>query len=443
MPIEFENPFSNLNKNDRFQLIEGVTLLVVTPFFLFPERFPVLTILAATFLGFLWFVSAFWFKKPFRSGPLNLSLLIFSLGFLIGVLVSADPALTLPKAAGLLLGLAVYRWVVGWGISANRVVLLTGGILLVSAGLMVYGFLNVNWLVKITAFLPIYEALPFGTIDLAGNSQVGIHSNQLAGSLLLFMFIWPWIGVALWQNKRKWLGMVCGSVFLLWTAALILTQSRAGWFAFLGGSWAGLWLWSFLMGQANYKRVRAVRWALIFASAAALLGAAVLLGPDSLKNFYQAPSSETVIGDLNSLAFRQEVWRWAIVGVQDFSLTGTGLGTFREVARRLYPLNVEPGYDFAHAHNIFLQTWLDIGLLGLLGYLALILGTCSRGLELLRRRSRWNFLTIGLLANLVGFHIFGMVDTLALGSKTHILFWLNIGLIGAIGNLELPASDEP
>ena len=85
-------------------------------------------------------------------------------------------------------------------------------------------------------------------------------------------------------------------------------------------------------------------------------------------------ATEAVVGNLGSLGFRQEVWRAALWGIADFPFTGMGLGTFREIARVLYPLNVSPTYDIAHAHNHFLQTGLDLGLLGLVAYVALWMG---------------------------------------------------------------------
>ena len=82
---------------------------------------------------------------------------------------------------------------------------------------------------------------------------------------------------------------------------------------------------------------------------------------------------EGAVGPI-SLESRVEIWNRAQYAIADFPFTGTGLGTFREVVWLLYPLfTIPPGKDIAHAHNIFLQTALDLGLLGLVAYLALLL----------------------------------------------------------------------
>ncbi len=51
-----------------------------------------------------------------------------------------------------------------------------------------------------------------------------------------------------------------------------------------------------------------------------------------------------------------------------------GLGTFREVGRLFYPLSIPPDYDFAHAHNELLQAGLDLGVPGLVAFVAIYLG---------------------------------------------------------------------
>lgn len=96
------------------------------------------------------------------------------------------------------------------------------------------------------------------------------------------------------------------------------------------------------------------------------------------------------------------------------------------------PLNVNPTYDIAHAHNIFLQTALDVGLPGLIVYLALLL--LAFGLA-----GRWRGVmgtlrpfALGLLAGFAALHIYGLTDALALGSKTGLSFWVALGLLTAM-----------
>jgi putative inorganic carbon (HCO3(-)) transporter len=78
--------------------------------------------------------------------------------------------------------------------------------------------------------------------------------------------------------------------------------------------------------------------------------------------------SNDTLGSLNG---RMEVWSRAIYMIQDFPFTGIGMGTFTPVADALYPFFLaEPG-SISHAHNLFLQVGVDLGIPGLLAWLAI------------------------------------------------------------------------
>ncbi|MFN2296519.1 MAG: O-antigen ligase family protein, partial [Candidatus Promineifilaceae bacterium] len=126
------------------------------------------------------------------------------------------------------------------------------------------------------------------------------------------------------------------------------------------------------------------------------------------------------------------LWPWALEGIKDFPFTGTGFGTFREVVRRLYPVNIDPNYDIAHAHNVFLQVALDVGIPGLIAYLAMLLVSAGAAWQLIKRDQALRVVSAGLLASLAAFHTFGLTDTLALGSKSSVLLWAIFGLLAVM-----------
>ena len=49
---------------------------------------------------------------------------------------------------------------------------------------------------------------------------------------------------------------------------------------------------------------------------------------------------------LSTLGTRLEIWRWGLVAAGDFPFTGTGLGTWRRVGYRLYPMELARNYGF-------------------------------------------------------------------------------------------------
>lgn len=423
-------------------LLEGFVLAASLPFLLFPNR-----IIAATFLALLGlvFIEAVpvllrWRSLPAPT-PLDLPLLLFSLIVGLAIAVSADRDLTLDKAAGLLLGLFSLRYLLRT-LNTVKIWQFAFAIFgLMGLGFVSLGILNASWLNKIDLLTPIITRLPNQIIAVPGQPDSGIHPNQIAGTLLFyFPLAWAaWVGNLKGNGRfRKTLWLVLS---LAATGALILTQSRSGWLGGLAALYVLVALWAFSLpsGSPRRRHLFLLLAGLILAGFAALLA----IGPDRLLALWEDPLQETAVGSLGSLGFRQEVWRWAIVAIQDFPFTGTGLGSFRHVIRRLYPLAIDPGYDVAHAHNIFLHTAVDIGIPGLIIYLALIGLVLTLGWQAAKQNAQMRPYALGLSAGLIAFHVYGMGDVLALGSKTGLAFWILIGLLVTLNQIPHPDPNAP
>jgi putative inorganic carbon (HCO3(-)) transporter len=83
-----------------------------------------------------------------------------------------------------------------------------------------------------------------------------------------------------------------------------------------------------------------------------------------------------------------------------------------------------------------LQTAVDLGLPGLVAYLALLLIAWASCWRCARRGDPSIRPTaLGLAAGLVGLHVYGLVDALAPGSKPGLAFWLALGLIAALARV--------
>ncbi len=158
------------------------------------------------------------------------------------------------------------------------------------------------------------------------------------------------------------------------------------------------------------------------------------------QSFAAAPTSaETVVGSLSTLDYRWAVWPWALEAIESFAYTGTGLGTFRAVGPRLYPILVPPGNDFGHAHNQFLQVALDVGLPGLIAYASLLIVALMVGWRVAVASAERRPFVLALLAGLAGLHVYGLTDALALGAKPGLLFWMALGLMAATASVGISA----
>lgn len=443
----------------RLLVAEGVLLLAATPLLLSPQAAPALTIAALTLLALSWLVSLWFAALPIT--PFNLVLLLWGLTLVVGMMVTADPAETLPKAAGLILGLAVWRYLVIAVRTRRALILAVGLCLLLGLGFSLVGIFGLQELPKIPL---LAEINPFRGRSLPGLGGLTTHPNQLAALICLYLPLLVSLSFALPRlsaneesafsaaggpRKAGWRRaggipsrpvMVGGRVLLviatlLATGLLILTQSRGGWLAALAGLFALLVLWSLALPPSTVRRrlrLLAVIWLVV--------GLAIILwiGPGTLRDLWLNPPAESAVGPLITLNYRKELWPWAITAISDFPFTGLGLGAFRHVVFRLYPLALAVGQDVGHAHNIFLQTALDIGLPGLVVYLALLMVAAAAGWRVARADSELRAVALGLLAGLFALHVFGLADALALGAKPGVVFWFALGLLAAMNNLVRP-----
>ncbi|MGC8782684.1 MAG: O-antigen ligase family protein, partial [Anaerolineae bacterium] len=233
--------------------------------------------------------------------------------------------------------------------------------------------------------------------------------------------------VGRWRERKWWSGLLALLLAGIVGATLILTQSRSGWIAAV----AGLTTLAALAGWATGRRPAQIAAVVAPLALIAIIAAVIITRPELAARFINTSrQSESEI----SFSGRPEIWSRALYAIQDFPFTGTGLGTFRRVVHLLYPLfTISPDIDIAHAHNLFLQVALDLGLPGLIAYLAVLwiaLTVAWRAAKASPGMVRG--LALGLLAGLIALHIYGLTDTIALGAKPGLSFWLALGLIAAL-----------
>jgi putative inorganic carbon (HCO3(-)) transporter len=408
-------------------ILEGITLLSAAPWLLFPDLLPAATVAALLALALVWLLALALDRVALPRTPFNLAFVLLGVALGVGILVSADPTETLPKATGVVLGLAVWRFVVIAVGRRRHVALAVALLLLICLGFSVTGVLSLRELPKI----PILTAAnPFRNLALPGLAQLSTHPNQLAALLSFFLPLLVSLAVGPRPGPSRHLWRVAlALVALLVVAILILTQSRGGWIATIAGLLALAALWAAVLPPSRAQRgLRLV----VALSVLAALAMVAWIGPTTLWELWLNPPADTAVGTLRTLGVRRAIWPWAATAVGDFPFTGVGLGAFRQVVFRLYPLPPWPDYDLGHAHNIFLQTALDTGLPGLVAYLAILFVAAAVGWRVARRDPGFRAVSLGLLAGLAALHIFGLADALVLGAKPAVVFWFALGLLAAM-----------
>jgi O-antigen ligase len=118
----------------------------------------------------------------------------------------------------------------------------------------------------------------------------------------------------------------------------------------------------------------------------------------------------------------------------DFPFTGTGMGTFNDLASILYAFWETHNPS---AHNLYLQVSLDLGFPGLIAYLSMLMSTLWMAASTIRtlgqrEDAELRLLAIGALAGIVALMVHGLVDVAGWGTRAAFIPWLLIGWIAAL-----------
>lgn len=372
-----------------------------------------------------------------RRTPLDWSIFLLLLMVAVSAAISLDPALSLPKVTGVVLGVAAYYGLAARLEGPREIWLAAAFVVAVGCGVATISLLGTNWFQKIPVLGPLAERLPVAIRGLPGSPPDGFHPNQVAGALiwmlpLLLALLWTYRSGPLpllppaWHGPARTLFLLA---LLLIGGTMLLTQSRSGYIGLLCG----------VAALVVLPRRRLLLGALAALAAAAL--AAPLVGPPLLAAYSSVDALQSTQAlSVDTLQGRLELWSRAVTAIGDFPLTGVGIGLFREVQPALYPLlNLEPEFDIGHAHNHLLNAALDLGLPGLVAYLALWLGAAAMARRALRGAPDrgMDALALGLSAGLVAVFAYSMTDMIALGAKPGLLMWLVFGLLFCLYRLSL------
>jgi len=144
---------------------------------------------------------------------------------------------------------------------------------------------------------------------------------------------------------------------------------------------------------------------------------------------------------------RFDAWQGSLAIIREHPLTGIGLNSFPYVYPRYMPFTGRR--NLVHAHNIFFQLGVEMGLLSVLSFIWLLVVIFREGISALRnisareifagnktQGSKVSFpylegLIGGILAGLVGFMIQEQFNFSLVLNDIVIFFWINIALLMA------------
>ncbi len=399
--------------------LAGLTLAVIAalPILVFSAALPPWMATAATlFLGLAFVARAVLTGHVLGHSPADWPLLALLLLLPVGLWASPDPGVTYARTDALVAAAALF-WVTA--AQADQPWLRYSGWLLLLAGLALA--------VAVLAATAFPAKLPWVQFDLSALQarlpvpflQPGRFNPNLSGSLMA-LFLAPALVLTLAGNGPAQRLAALG-VSLLLGLLLLLSQSR--------GAWLGV-----LVAIPVLTILANRRWLWLWAPLTlAGLGAALALG-DRLDVAALLGGSGS--GDVvSTLQGRQELWSRALYLMQDFPFTGVGLGMPEMVINLLYPLFLAgPDSEWIHVHNTFLQIGSEMGIPGLIAFLALLL-TIATALVKQASNARagvYRGLALALLGSLMVFVVHGQVDAPLASPKLTVLYFGLMGLMAAV-----------
>ena len=382
-------------------------LLLACPFLLFPTVWLPGTAVTLLLLIPLLLLPLFTRSQLIvRPTPLNLPILLWLVGIAISLLITADHDKTLPQASRFIASLLLFYLLVAIVRQRRRLEGLAYGLIGLGAAVALVAPFATVWNQNKGMPIPeaIYRLFPLLLPDT-------IHPNILASFLILLLplplahFLHAFPGQRRWP---LWLAIAAWMSFLL-----LLTQSRGGYVAVVVSLLVLFWALGRRWLALGLGTATAVALFFLLASTAA---------PISLNDDLTDPGT---------FAFRLGAWLIALWMIRDFPFTGVGLGAFNAVGTRLYPLaeTNHPG-----VHNVLLQVGVDLGIPGLVVYLAWLLLAFALGWATFRQAARQGDMDLRVmmaaaLAGLLGYTLHGLVDNGLWGSQAAFVPWLLIALI--------------
>jgi O-antigen ligase len=292
-----------------------------------------------------------------KLNELDLPLALFLLSAIVGVCPAYDRGQCWPTlialAAGFLLYLLISRTAVshgGWYVSA---------LILIAAGLLLSLY-----------FVTQYDHLGYDE-ELGPISGLGTLIGRIVppfafwdpqpNGVATFLGGIIFLAAALALTQKQWGRRIVGGVGVgLMALALVMSGSRGAWLAVAVVT--ALWL-------ALHWRLARVFAVVVGILALGLIVYVIVRGDITVLG--DVPVAGRLLGALFLRPDRLDVYRNSVYLIQDLPLTGIGLGEQFAMVYARYALLIQ--YPFlTYSHNLYLEVWLEQGLLGVVALLWLM-----------------------------------------------------------------------
>lgn len=307
--------------------------------------------------------------------PLALPLILFLASALAGVAIAYAPKPAVWDFLFYAAGIALY--VVVWWKRADETFLTT---LVVLSGIV-------------------------GAALVAGSRITTMQANNLAGILALAIPLNAALAVHWVKQNAKGKAFALGALLLFLLFGLALTGSRGAWLAL---AFVGVFLLvGYFVWGGRVRRTAVMMPVFVIAVCAIVLVSVWVLNSFPEWSRYITRFLGASDNEIPRPVLYRQVWRL----IQDYFFTGSGLATFPMVYAT-YALQAHV-YILPHAHNLWLQIWMEQGLPGVIAF-----GWFAASFYewVWKKRAALNWLALGGLAATTAMLVHGLFDA---------AFWYN------------------
>jgi O-antigen ligase len=358
-------------------------------------------------------------------GALDWPLSIIFIQICITCLIVPDLSFSLPKVMGALFGIAVYYAL--FPVLKNEKLIKTSIFTFLGGGVLfsLVSFLGMKTLEKsvIDLLVKIRAKLPQMDFRLPG-AEEGFHPNAIGGTLILIIPLFLIFLYSTWkrkgtkdllsQNRYFSTILLLGTVVV--TAVLLFSQSRSSIIGLLFG------IGVLIFGIIQNRKIRKAYVVLFLIVSLSFLVSFFII-------FIEGEKLPSKLPEITMrAASRTEAWAAGLEIARQKPLTGIGMNHLRRSTRM--------PHGWTHAHNHFVHTAAEMGIPALIALLALLAGAGALCVQIWKKApAMWMKMTaLGLAAGQLSHLVFGIFDSIPLGAKPGIFFWLSLALITALHN---------
>lgn len=346
----------------------------------------------------------------FTYTPLNGVVIIFILMYIFASIISLD-MISSVKIAMLVSAFTLFYFVIVNSIQNEKQLKIMLNIFVITGGLVaLYGIYQY-------LFAGSFASSSFVDKEMFQDIKTRVNGTfdnpNVLGEYLLFVI--PIVASLFISSKgylKKIFYLGIGGATAI---CLALTYSR--------GCYLGL-----LLALAVFVLLISLKWIVAF-----LLGVMVAPAflPQSIINRFSS------IGNMSdsSTSYRVSIWKGAIDMIKDYWYRPIGQGT--TAFNSIYPLYSYSGVGAQHTHNLFLQLFIETGILGMLSFLGVIYKFFQNILCGLKNTKNkfYRYCFIGFASGMVGFLLQSIFDNTWYNNKIILIFWIFIALSAVVRNL--------